>query len=364
MIDIASVKTRNLFDLISPDTQLKGGPKEYAGPCPRCGGTDRFHVHTDKGWFCRTCTGEPDGTSGHWRDALDYIMWRDNCDFLTAYNRLGGTTTTTPEERAHMQAEREQAERDRRQQEQAARDTKRAELHQAGAWMEYYRNLDKYGVRGMWEERGLSPMWQDYFQVGYCPDKEFMYDAKPFTSASLTIPYFKTTLQAGEPSIIWQCTGLVHRLLLPGAPGGKYRPHSAGLGKSLFHCDLYSENIGADVLLVEGEIKAMVTWARIQDTVTVGPGAPCRSILHRLHVVGAAGKGFKREWAAEFSQAERIWICLDPDAEQEAEATAHLLGTERCKIISLSDKIDDMLLSGALHVEDIAGLMETARRVR
>ncbi len=29
--------------------------KEWAGPCPKCGGVDRFHANSEGWWFCRSC---------------------------------------------------------------------------------------------------------------------------------------------------------------------------------------------------------------------------------------------------------------------------------------------------------------------
>lgn len=86
----------NLIDLIGSDSVLKyvcgtnGG--EYVGPCPWCGGTDRFHVqpHRPGGgrWFCRQC-GEQ-GTNGpKWEDAIAYVVKRDGCSFREACITLG-----------------------------------------------------------------------------------------------------------------------------------------------------------------------------------------------------------------------------------------------------------------------------------
>ena len=45
------------------------------GPCPVCGGRDRFRVQPGAGrWLCRQCTG------GKWRDVIAYIAQRDNLD--------------------------------------------------------------------------------------------------------------------------------------------------------------------------------------------------------------------------------------------------------------------------------------------
>ena len=70
---IDACKATNLVDFIGTTTTLKKqAAREWAGPCPKCGGRDRFRV-TDTGWFCRKCTGEP-GSGGHWGDALDFVQ--------------------------------------------------------------------------------------------------------------------------------------------------------------------------------------------------------------------------------------------------------------------------------------------------
>lgn len=77
----------NLLDLIGRETRLKkvagtrGG--EYAGPCPSCGGDDRFRVQPEQGlWWCRSCR-------DRWSDAIDYVIWRSGCTFVEACRELG-----------------------------------------------------------------------------------------------------------------------------------------------------------------------------------------------------------------------------------------------------------------------------------
>jgi Zinc-binding domain of primase-helicase len=61
-IDADAIKARvDLVDLAGRDVHLRkvattrGG--EWAGPCPFCGGRDRFRVQPEKGlWFCRQCS--------------------------------------------------------------------------------------------------------------------------------------------------------------------------------------------------------------------------------------------------------------------------------------------------------------------
>lgn len=64
------------------------GGGEYAGPCPMCGGRDRFRVHPkgpDGGrWYCRQCGG------GKWHDAIDLVQRLKQVDFAEAVTLLTG----------------------------------------------------------------------------------------------------------------------------------------------------------------------------------------------------------------------------------------------------------------------------------
>src|SRR4051794_7422606 len=58
------------------------GGREYVGPCPACGGTDRFSVNTLKGVFnCRGSTGG---------DVITMVMHACNADFLGACETITG----------------------------------------------------------------------------------------------------------------------------------------------------------------------------------------------------------------------------------------------------------------------------------
>ncbi len=89
--DTETLNSRHsLVDVVGRDVALRkvastdGG--EYAGPCPKCGGTDRFHV--TRAWaFCRQCW--PFG-NGERHDAIAYLRWRDGLTFAEACEALGG----------------------------------------------------------------------------------------------------------------------------------------------------------------------------------------------------------------------------------------------------------------------------------
>jgi len=99
LIDSCFIEKANeadLLALIGSATQLKrvgaseGG--EYAGPCPTCGGRDRFHVQPMRGrWLCRHCT------DGKWSDAIALHRALKHSSFEEAVRALcGGTVAYAP----------------------------------------------------------------------------------------------------------------------------------------------------------------------------------------------------------------------------------------------------------------------------
>ena len=79
-----------ILKVLGGDTNLKRvTANEYAGPCPVCGGVDRFHVNTDRnGWFCSHCCGGRD----KWHSTIDMVMllqgvvFKAACDILASGN--------------------------------------------------------------------------------------------------------------------------------------------------------------------------------------------------------------------------------------------------------------------------------------
>lgn len=101
MIDLQALKEK--VDMLAMAQSLTGlkkvattGGGEYAGPCPWCGGRDRFRVqpnHQGGGrWMCRQC-------SDKWQDAIAFVMRRDSLDFKSACAALGGGDLPTTNER-------------------------------------------------------------------------------------------------------------------------------------------------------------------------------------------------------------------------------------------------------------------------
>lgn len=103
-------------------TLKRAGGGEHVGPCPVCGGRDRFAVNTNKKkWVCRG--------AGGGSDAIGLVMhckgltFPQACQELTGEEPPSGGTEYTPEQKAEWARRKAEAERrDEQRQEEEARD--------------------------------------------------------------------------------------------------------------------------------------------------------------------------------------------------------------------------------------------------
>lgn len=80
---------------------------DRAGPCPVCGGSDRFAIHIEKNAFlCRQC-----GISGG--GVIDLVMKTENVEFVRACEIITGQSASAPIDPASAAEFARQAERDR-----------------------------------------------------------------------------------------------------------------------------------------------------------------------------------------------------------------------------------------------------------
>jgi hypothetical protein len=130
---LAEAKARPIGEIVNLlDLQgLKRAGHELVGPCPDCGGTDRFGVNLRKGLFqCRVC-----GIKG---DGLALVMAVRHLDFKAALTWLCGDAEISPAERAERLARARKA--------QAEAEAKAAK----------FRADAIAGARSIWRE-GLPP---------------------------------------------------------------------------------------------------------------------------------------------------------------------------------------------------------------
>jgi len=96
MIDTSHV---DMIALAASHTELRRNGGQHAGPCPFCGGKDRFYAESGR-WGCRQC-------APGWNDALTFVSYRDGLDLRTsdgmtaALAALNITNTTPPAGRRH-----------------------------------------------------------------------------------------------------------------------------------------------------------------------------------------------------------------------------------------------------------------------
>jgi len=95
--------------------KLVGRGHERCGPCPVCGGRDRFSINVTKGLFnCRGCNGRG--------DVIDLVQFLDGVDHRTACRTLAGIDIKSPA-RAEMVSFAPESKRDRTPSERAKTDT-------------------------------------------------------------------------------------------------------------------------------------------------------------------------------------------------------------------------------------------------
>lgn len=333
MLDIDSI---NLIDLVDQaGGNLKQVSGEWRGRCVLHNGDNStaFSVHKSGDgryrWNCFTRTECGGG------DAVDFMMkWR-NCDFKTAVQYLGGDTKQDPVEVAQLAAARAmRVEQSLKEQIEIAQRALE-DLQSARRWLEYHENLDTYPeTRELWARRGIPQVYQDYWQFGYSPSYRAMTKNGLLSTPTLTIPIYDKG---------WEILNIRHRLLNPLNPQDKYRPERSGLPAHPFMCD---PDVGYDcerILILEGEIKAAVTYITMDDPKLQMIGIPGKKITNDLH---------------EKLTGQSIWICLDPDAQEEADKLGKQL---HARIITFPFKIDDGILKHGLSRQAIQKAMRYGR---
>jgi hypothetical protein len=82
----AAKAVRTEDELARRGIKLRRVGGEMVGPCPLCGGKDRFAINLAKQkWNCRQC--KPESIPG---DVIGVVQWLDNCAFADAVERLAG----------------------------------------------------------------------------------------------------------------------------------------------------------------------------------------------------------------------------------------------------------------------------------
>lgn len=333
MIDADELKlTVELSEFIERDL---GPPKRKHGrnffwlcPLHEDRKTPSLHVTDDNGqWYCYGC-----GKGG---DIFSWCEAYHKDTFKDALRRIEGYAPPSPVERREMAIER--AERAERELEAKIEEAKEALalLREERRWMQYHNQMDEKSQQ-YWRKRGVPEFWQKNWALGWNHKMGISTPQGMWTTPTATIPIFD---QGGD------VLNIKHRLIHPPESAGKYRYELSGQGAPLYLTDPDAELTG-HVVIVEGEIKAMVTYIALDD-----PGTP---------VVGLPGATPPKDALQPVLDASRVTLVMDPGADEQARDLAKLFGRGRCRLLIPSMKIDDAIIEANLSKREVQMMLSYA----
>lgn len=275
---------------------------EYSSSCPKCGGVphsdgtwpDRFRIFVTgkpRGW-CRRC--------GYlWFPDMDDDNWKPDHSLIETWNRERQQEAEKVKERVEQTLEILATEK---------------------KWAEYHRNLDE-SARSWWQTQGIPDAWQDFWKLGYLPDKMFEHGGEIFTTPAYTIPKW---------DFGWKPTNIDFRLVNVPDGVGKYRPLS-GLPSAAFisNPNVRSWSECDQVFVVEGSKKAM--------NLAIHTGREFKQ------VVGLPGCSSWAGMEVALKDVNRVWVIFDPDALEWGRKFAASLG-KNARLVELPTKPDDAIL--------------------
>ena len=238
----------SVFELAQCDTQLKKvSVNEYAGPCPACGGRDRFHVNLRKrdgrgAWMCRVCR------------PAEMFGWGDDVDYLVAFRGMS--------KREALKIAREQLNTLLNQaqvaRKYAAPDDDKPPRE---AWQEKAREYVERAQHALWHTpagraaleyvrgRGLQDETIRAAQLGFSLDRDRAGNASPY----LVIPWHTGDLTG----TYW---AINRRDLRDDRPAGapRYKLLFGSSKQGLYGGSLLARSRKFPTFLVEGELDALI----------------------------------------------------------------------------------------------------------
>jgi len=214
-----------------------------------------------------------------------------------------------------------------------------AHLRSGRIWEQYHAMLQSTADgRAFWRGKGIPDVWQEIWNLGWNPEYSIMTNDGEWTTPSATIPIFATS--ASDP------VNVKHRLVNVPSYGGKYRYEISGFGAPLFLTDR-DKAIQGNIIAIEGEIKAMVTYLTLDDS--------------SANIVGLPGLNPSQTVLDELSLADSVTLITDPGSEPQAWEIVKAIGRDKCRVCIAGLKIDDAIRAGAYDAKDVKRLLAQAR---
>lgn len=329
----------NVLEIIGHDTSLKrvastnGG--EYQGPCPFCGGKDRFCVWPEEGrYWCRQCK-----CSG---DAISYLKYRDNISFKeaaailqipVAYRSerkkpsvLAANTISKPGNLNYdAPALADPA------WQKVAQDF----IHQSEAML--WSKEGQVGQTYLMERRGLSQEVIKTARLGFNLQTHYEQwgQTQVYLSCGIVIPWI-------IQDDIWSVN-----IRRPKGEVPKYLQAKGG-ANGLYGVDQIKS--GCIVIMVEGEFDALLIQQHV--ATLISPIIPVAT--------GSTNKARLLRWVTLLSLAQTILLAFDVDengaGDKAAEWWQHWLGTKAKRLRPTQHDVTDMVQAG----EDLTAWITSA----
>lgn len=292
---IEQAKTSDIMAIIPVDLRRVSGHGggELCGPCPFCGGSDRFRVWPSSGrWWCRQCHRKG--------DPVDLLMGLEGIPFADAVEKLTEGHAGIP----HRQPTQPEPEQDFTTWQSRAKIFHHWALDQLGKDALRYlatRGLDDvtaYGAGLGWNPRLITDRGQRWGMTG-----------RVTLSPGLVIPY--------------EHEGYITAFNIRTAKGYRIvRGSRLSIDGQRVIFKPCPWHISGQVVLFEGEIDALSAWQALADP-TIGVGSIPAGNLTSLDQLGGRD----------------CWVCFDTDqAGKDAAAKAANLGA---KVIQLPEDYKD-----------------------
>lgn len=179
-IDTEQIKQSiDLRELAARYTELhKEAANELAGPCPKCGGDDRFHC-TDEWFMCRQCHPKRG-------DAIAFVMWKDNVDFKGAVAHITNTPATPAQPPRRTPATKRPEAQPEDWQRKAAQ-----KVDQAHRRLMDDTDQAAEAGRAYLDSRGIEPHTWIAFKLGFTPGASLPGTEGKQTAPAIVIPWYR-----------------------------------------------------------------------------------------------------------------------------------------------------------------------------